>query len=170
MSLIKENVHFALQKCFNDYFQLNSILDDYVYFLQNDSNLTDYADFVHEKMSHLAPLFADKLQEWADLREDRLYRSALDKNPDFDSIIKWTKYAYDYCITIEKDLYDAIMIAVDEKDITEDLIRSFFVEDQAAFTHQLKKFLTAIERYEEDDLLPTFNKDFKSYIISYFKD
>jgi len=169
MSLIKNRVHNELQKCFNDYFQLNLIMDDYVYYLQNKANLIKYADMIHNSMSHLAPIYADAIQEWADLREDRFQRDNLELSEDFENVVDWTQYVYDYCLEIENDLYNVIMVASEEKDISEDFVRGFFIENQVPFTHQISKFLDAIKRYSENDLLPSFNKDFSSYIIPEFQ-
>lgn len=169
-SLIKQETHRELERCFNDYFQFNLILDDYVYFLQHNTNLIKYADFIHHKISHLAPLLADDLQEWADKRNDRLYRAKLELGQDFASILEWTQYILEYSLKIESDLYNAIKVAIDEEDITEDMLRAFYVDKQSNVTYQILKFNEAIRHYAESDILPSFNEDFESYVIPYFKD
>lgn len=171
MGLSKETTKLEAEKLFNMYFQMNSKLDTIVYCLQNDFNLTRFADFVHHSLSHLMPLWADNIQEFADLRGDKFHRSALQASVgDYNSPIECMKDAYEYCLELERQLNIGIKTAIQNDDLMyEDFLRDFNFSKQAQLTHQIYKFKVALEDYDEDNIVALFNKDFDSYIIPYFK-
>ena len=164
-NLVSERLHNELQLAFNMYFEYNSFLDDSVYYFQKRANMPAYASWLHRQLSHRTPDFSDQLQEFDDLRGDEFYRGVIAENPKFDSPIDYMKYALGFSLIIERQLRKIIDISIEEGDNSiEDFVRAFQVEKQAPFTHQIAKFLRALEDYDEDNIVASFNKDFESFI------
>ena len=59
MGFTSKNTLEKVQLLFDKMFDINSLLDRQVYLLDTKWNLQKYQDYVHHKISHKFPLYAD---------------------------------------------------------------------------------------------------------------
>ena len=171
MGLTSKSTLDAVQKVFDKFFDLNSLLDRDVYLLDIKWNMPKFQKYLHENHSHQFPLLADKVQEFGSLRGDLFYRSAVPAhNQDYEKVSDMFK-DYAFQLSELEDMFaSAIYTAIENKDLMyEDFMRSFQVEEIAKFTKQVAVFYEAIKSYENDSQVFKFNKDFESWIIEEFK-
>lgn len=162
--LCGEQTKIEFEKLFNMYFQLNSKLDSVVYVIQSKFNLIKFAERLH-KLSHLAPVYADSIQNFADLRGVVFHREQLlAENMEYESPLDCINDVFDYCLLIEKQLKVLIHTAIDNDDLMiEDFARDFSITIQAPFTHQFYKYVCALRNYDEENITSLFNSDFEAY-------
>lgn len=171
MGLTSKPTLEAVQKVFDKFFDLNSILDRDVYLLDIKFNMPKFQKYIHEEHSHKMPLLADMIQEFGSLRGDLFYRSEVPAH--FEEYVKvsdmFKKYVFELS-NLEDMCAEAINIAIENKDFMyEDFMRSFEVEQLAKFTKQVAVFYQAIKDYESANQIFRFNKDYESWIIDEFK-
>jgi ferritin len=164
--MTKQGTLIEVQKLFDMYFQANSLLDSVVYSIDIDFNMPQFADFIHLQISHIMPLLADKLNDFGRLRGDKFNRGALEPNvSNYTSPYMCMYIVTEYFTKIEEQIDTAINMAIrDNMKMWEDFLRGFQVSEQSKYTHQINVFGKAIKSYEDDNILSSFNKDFKSYI------
>jgi hypothetical protein len=148
------------------YFQANSLLDSVVYSIDIDFNMPKFSDFIHLQISHIMPLLADKINDFGRLRGDKFNRGALEQNlSNYESAYVCILKVSEYFARIEEQIDTAINISIRENmKMWEDFLRGFQVSEQSRYTHQIEVFCNAIASYENDNILCSFNKDFKAYI------
>lgn len=166
MGLTKIDTLKEVQKLFDMYFQANSLLDNVVYAFDIDFNMSKFADFLHLHISHEMPLLADKLNDFGRLRGDRFVRGALYANDEkYADEVTALNEVLQFFLEIEKQTDIAINTAIkDNMKVWEDFLRSFQVDEQVKYTHQINKFLQGLNEYIEYGIKPSFSKDFGTYI------
>lgn len=166
LGMTKSSTLFEVQKLFDMYFQANSMLDNIVYALDVDFNMSKFSDFVHIQISHKMPLLADNLNDFGRLRGDRFHRGALLANDrQYMSPLEALQDIDNYFAQIEEQIGRAIDVAINDRmKMWEDFLRTFEVDEQAKYTHQIKKFIRGMQDYSEDGILSSFAKDFGAYI------
>ena len=167
MGLTSKPTLDVIQRLFDKFFDLNSLLDRHVYLLDIKFNLPKYQDYVHHSISHEMPLFADKIQEFGSLRGDMLYRGIVPEHrEDYNKVQDLTESYVLALGDVEKLCGEAINTAISQGDLMyEDYIRSFEVDVVAPLIKQATVFYRAIKDYEDRNELYKWNKDFSSYII-----
>jgi ferritin len=155
-----------VQKLFDMYFQANSLLDNVVYALDVDFNMSKFADFIHIQISHQMPLLADKIEAIGSKMGERFRRGALNaNNKDYVSPIEALEDVYNYFIEIDNQINKAIDIANNDKmKKWATFLDTFAIDDQLKYTHQMKKFILGIQDYNGDGIMASFAKDFGAYI------
>jgi hypothetical protein len=164
--MTKQGTLIEVQKLFDMYFQANSLLDSVVYSIDIDFNMPKFSDFIHLQISHIMPLLADKINDFGRLRGDKFNRGALEQNlSNYESVNACMLKVFEYFVEIERQIDTAINISIRENmKMWEDFLRGFQVSEQSKYTHQIEVFYKAITLYENESILCSFNKDFKSYI------
>lgn len=161
----------AVQKVFDKFFDLNSLLDRDVYLLDIKFNMPKFQKYIHEEHSHKMPLLADELQEFGSLRGDLFYRDIVPSHQEDYELVSEMFKSYAFELSNLEDLFaNAIKVAIENNDLMyEDFLRSFEVERIAKYTKQVAVFYQAIREYENSKQLFKFNKEFESWIIDDFK-
>jgi hypothetical protein len=157
-----------VQKIVDMSFSGNSVIDNIVYQLATSLNTPDFYEYMHQVISHSLPIkFADAITDFMILRNDRIYRGALEEsNKSYNNIIECLEDTFKIFDDISKQLSVAIDASIDNDDKpVEDFLRSFYVSIATLYWKQLKMLLEAAKRYDADGILSSFNKDFKSYLI-----
>ena len=169
MGLTSQKTLEKVQLLFDKMFDINSLLDRQVYLLDIKWNLPKYQDYVHHKISHQFPLYADKIQEFGSLREDLFYRGIVPSHiEDYNSVSEMTIKYLDELFIVEKLCADCIYTAIENKDLMyEDFIRNFSIEIVAPLIKQASVLSKAIYSYEKHNDISKWNKDFEYWIISY---
>lgn len=164
--MTKNSTLQEVQKLFDMYFQANSMLDNIVYALDIDFNMSKFADFIHIQISHKMPLLADEINDFGRLRGDRFFRGALVANDrQYISALEALGDIRNYFIQIEEQLNHTIDVAInDGMKMWEDFLRTFQVDEQAKYTHQIRKFISGLSDYAEDGIVASFARDFVAYI------
>lgn len=166
MDLTKNEIRISAQKIYDMFFQSNSILDNVSNALDVSFNLPLFGEYIHLHTSHPQPLIADLITDFARLRGTRIGRGALEANLyDFKSPIEAMQEAFDYHLAIEDEISKTIDLCISLNDKKwEDFFRAFQVDNVIKYTHQFAKFIDGLKDYDEDNIVASFNKDFKAYI------
>lgn len=172
MGLTSEKTLEKVQALFDKMFDINSLLDRQVYLLDIKWNMPKYQNFVHHKISHQFPLFADKIQEFGSLRGDLFFRGIVPSHrEDYDTVSELTSAFVMELAEVEKICADCIYTAIENKDLMyEDFIRSFQVDIIAPMVKQSVVFYNAIRAYEDNGDIRKWNKDFDDWIIPKFEE
>jgi hypothetical protein len=172
MGLTSEKTLQKVQSLFDEFFNLNSLLDRHVYLLDNKWNLPKYQDYVHHSISHAMPLLADLVQDFGSLRGDLFHRGMVPAhNEDYNSVSEMTQSYVMELAEVEKLCADCIYTAIENKDLMyEDFIRDFEINKVAPLIKQAVVFYNAIKSYEQENSIAKWNKDFTTYIIPQFQD
>ena len=166
MDLTNPLIKTEVQKIYDMFFQQNSILDNVANAIDIEFNMPSFSDFVHLHISHKMPLIADFITDFAKLRGTRIGRGALNSNlNNFDSVYTSLKESLDYQMAIEREISKTIDLCIDlDHKPFEDFFRDFQNTYVIPYTHQISKFMDGVKKYDEDGTLPSFNKDFGSFI------
>lgn len=167
MGLTSEKTLNEVQKLFDKFFDLNSLLDRHVYLLDIKWNLPAYQNYVHKSLSHQMPLYSDIIQEFGSLRGDLFYRGQVPMhNEMYATVYEMTEAFVMELAETEKLCANAIKEAIANGDLMyEDFMRDFQIKYIAPLTKQAVVFYNAIKEYETTGNLMKWNKDFESYII-----
>lgn len=173
MELTKPSTAEQFQKLVDFSFNLNSIFDNIVYGLEKELRMPDFASFIHHTLSHSFPLdFADSIQEFALSRGVRIKRGIVPANERiYSSAREAIQEGYNRLVEFEKVLDTAIEICIDDgSKPSEDFLRNISAELLPNYIFQMSQFIEGLKAYEADGITSSFNKDFDSFIIPYFKD
>lgn len=172
MGLTSEKTLDRIQALFDKMFDINSLLDRQVYLLDINWNMPKYSNFLHHKISHEFPLYADKIQEFGSLRGDLFFRGVVPAHREnYDSVASLTEDFVMAVADAEKLCQECIYSAIDNKDLMyEDFIRSFQVDVIAPMVKQSVVFYNAIKEYEKNNDIRKWNKDFDDWIIPHFEE
>lgn len=173
MELTREATAQEFQKLVDASFNLNSIFDNIVYGLQKELKMPKLADFIHHKISHSFPIdFADAIQEFASSRGVRIKRGIVYANDKiYTSAIDALTDGYNALIAFENTLDNAIEVCIeDNSKPAEDFFRNISATILPHYIHQINRFIEGLKSYEEDNISSSFNKDFDSFVITYFED
>lgn len=160
-----------VQKLFDKWFDLNSLLDRQVYLIDIKFNMVSFQNFWHECISHLAPLLADKLQEFGSMRNDTFYRGIVPEHKEqYDSLLSAIEDYVMYISEIENMCKNIILTAIDKGDLMyEDFVRDYEIKYVAPLMKQGIIFYNAIKQYIELKDINKWNKDYSSFIIPEIK-
>lgn len=171
--LTKPRTAEAFQKLVDFSFYLNSIFDNIVYGLEKELRMPLFASFVHHTLSHSFPLdFADSIQEFALSRGVRITRGIVSPNTKiYTRATEAIEDGYKALVEFEKELDTAIEICIDDgSKPSEDFLRNISSNLLPNYIFQMAQFRDGLKAYEDDGIISSFNKDFDSFIIPYFKD
>lgn len=167
--LTSEETLTEVQKLIDMMFQGNAILDNVVYQMNvSPLNTPKLYEFTHFTLSHSLPsVFADAVSDFMMERNDRIYRGKIEgSNKIYSNIIKCFEDIVDVFEGINNQLSICIDSAIDNNDKpVEDFLRSFLVNVGTPYWKQAKVLLDAINQYDENGILASFNKDYESYLI-----
>lgn len=167
MGLTSEITLESVQKLFDKFFDLNSLLDRQVYLLDIKWNLSKYQDYVHHHIAHKMPELADDIQFFGSLRGDLFYRGKVDEHrEDYTSVHELTEKYVMALSEVEELCKESIKIASENGDIFyEDYLRDFSFNKVVPLMKQAIVFYNAIRSYENNGDLIKWNDDFESFII-----
>lgn len=172
MGLTSEKTLEKIQILFDKMFDINSLLDRHAYLLDIQWNMPKYSDFLHHKISHKFPLYADKIQEFGSFRGDLFFRGVVPAHREMYKTV--TDLTEDFVMAIadaEKLCLGCIESAIENNDLMyEDFIRSFQVDIIAPMVKQSVVFYNAIKEYEISNDIRKWNKDFDDWIIPQFEE
>lgn len=172
MELIKQRTAEQLQKLVDASFNLNSVFDNIVYGLEKELRMPKFASFIHQKLAHAYPSdFADAIQEFAISKGVRIFRGVVQSNSKiFNSAINAIDDGLSALLSFEELLNNAIDVCIEENSkAAEDFLRGLSVDVLTKHLFQMNLFRDGLLAYEDDNIVSSFNKDFESYIIDYFK-
>lgn len=157
------------QKLVDLCFEGNAILDNIVYAMNIlPLNTPKLYEFVHYSISHALPTtFADKITDYLLMEGSPVHRGAIPiHDKEYTDLISCFEDIQDIFLNIKKQVELTIDTAATNKDDgIEDFLRSFNVDIVSLYLKQSIVLLNAVKQYDEAGILPSFNKEFESYII-----
>lgn len=157
----------TIQVFVRELFKSNAILDNISYSLATDLGYAILSDNVHHKIAHSYGGQSDLITDFLDLRGDRVYRGNEIVEPkEYNSVLECLKDIISVQNTLEKLIKDCIVAAAKNEDYAvEDMLRSYYKDTLTMYTKQAHKLYDMAVKYDEDGMLPLFDKECESYFI-----
>ena len=159
---------------YNSGFNFNAKCDRLSYVLSVSMNYPSLGNFVHKQFAHriVGNDFADKIEEYGELRHDLFYRDALPVHVEsFDSVSQLFEDLVLGVADIQNLCEEAIRIAAKNGDFGyEDLLRDINKGFVTKLLKQVMVLQDASMKYDRDNKGYKFEKDFKIYLLDEFKE
>lgn len=162
--LLHESTFEKMNELFNQFFYVNSLSDNIVYYMQVDLVFVESSELFHKQWSHKFPLLSDKIGDMLLDFNVKPYRSALLKpKTDFTDLESTMQELLDEILKSNDMIVSAIKVAEENGDVNIcKLLEQFLVD----FTPYLKQAIIWHDKsvqYRNNYF--DFDRDFKNFFV-----